>query len=549
MKKTVSQKSAAKIGLMGACSIIIASVVGVGIFFKNGGVFNNNNYNTVGVLLSWGLATVIALFTAFSYAEIVTVKGLKNANAGLAGWGAQLSGYNFGRMISITQSTFYYTAKLVAMGIMASVAIFQCVLAPLGHTKFDASLIGLNSNMTATISVIGGLVLVILFMSLNYFTAKFNSSYAKIATISKFLPIGMIIIIGLACGILAGKNLWTGWQYIGSGRFPYIEIDPTSDSLEMGGVLKSIPAILFAYDSFLVIGNVSNRIEEPNKNVPKAIVYSMIIAAVAQIGITIGEITIGTGSPYLVLYAALGGKTAGNWAYMLCVVILSVSIVIAACGVLNGLSGSGIAATQVLVDEKSIFGYQLVQKSKYKGNGNFGGFVIFGGFVLLIWTAIAIPSCILNTSNIYDGFSTLAVLFYFGIYGTVILGGLTNRISKKHEIHKVGYFVPFGVIAVVGCYFTFAYCVFYQFSTQVLFNPLGRDANSFGFAMVQEGYNKGKGLCNWQAACVFWSAAIFFLGYPFVNDLLIKLFDKRNPNQLIWEKTVKKSLSIQTRAK
>ncbi|MCQ2956507.1 MAG: hypothetical protein MJ233_01200 [Mycoplasmoidaceae bacterium] len=84
-KTSVSKKTAGKIGLVGSISLIIATVVGVGVFFKNGSVFNNNHHNAIGVLISWILAIVIALFTAFSFAEIVTVKGLRNPNAGLAG--------------------------------------------------------------------------------------------------------------------------------------------------------------------------------------------------------------------------------------------------------------------------------------------------------------------------------------------------------------------------------------------------------------------------------------------------------------------------------
>ncbi|MCQ3914523.1 MAG: amino acid permease [Mycoplasmoidaceae bacterium] len=101
---------------------------------------------------------------------------------------------------------------------------------------------------------------------------------------------------------------------------------------------------------------------------------------------------------------------------------------------------------------------------------------------------MAIPSCILDTSHIYDGFSTLAVLFYFGIYGMTVLGGLINRITNKNQVHKVGYFIPFGIIAVIGCFFAFGYCVFYQFSTQVAMGPELTNANSFGFAMVKSGF-------------------------------------------------------------
>jgi hypothetical protein len=48
----VSKSTAGKIGLFGAMSVIIGGVIGIGIFFKNNGVFNNNNGNAIGVLVS-----------------------------------------------------------------------------------------------------------------------------------------------------------------------------------------------------------------------------------------------------------------------------------------------------------------------------------------------------------------------------------------------------------------------------------------------------------------------------------------------------------------
>lgn len=539
-KSTVSAKTAGKIGLTGSISIIIASVVGVGIFFKNGGVFKNNGWNSTGVVLSWILAGIIALFTAFSYAEIVTVKGLKNANAGLAGWGDKLVGYNFGRHLNLAQSSFYYSSKTVAMGSYAAVAIFQIYYAALGENKFHAGLLfggdTTYDKYTTLIVMLVGMVLVMGFMCANLFSKKFGNYVAKGATIIKFFPILMIILIGLVFGILLGAGMWNN-TYIKQALYEYGEVTirwSDSRTFTIGGVFKSIPAILFAFDSFLVIGNVQGQVENPEKNVPKAIVFAMIIAGAAQILITVAEITMGTGNPYLLLRASL----TSNIAYIICVCFISVSIVIAALGVINGCCMAGMSATQALIDDKVIAGYRWADKLSQKRPG-LGGFTIYTLYCVFIWLVMFIPSIILNTSQIYDGFSTLAVLFFFGIYGIVILGGLINRKTGKHEIHKVGYFVPFGIVAVIGCFFTFGYCVFYQFGVQCAMNPMGTDANSFGFAMVQEGYRSGLGFYNWQAALVFWSAAIFFIVYPFLNDIAIVMTDRHYPYPLLWESSKK----------
>lgn len=551
MKTSVSQKTAGKIGLVGSISLIIATVLGVGVFFKNGSVFSNNGNNAWGVLISWILAIVIALFTAFSFAEIVTVKGLKNPNAGLAGWSEKMVGYNFGRHVSLTQSTFYYPAKFVAMATFGAVAIFEIYFAAAGQgTQFHAGMLwgeesgGPHSKYTALIVMSLAIFLIAAFMTANLISNKFGGVVSKGATIAKFVPIAMIIFIGIIFGALLGGGLWTAPDIPPNVVSELGTTENTSISaVDINGIFRSIPAILFAFDSFLVIGNVQKNVENPEKNVPLAIVISMIIAAVFQLLITIACITMGegAGNPFELLRMALDtdGYAHCHWAYVLCVVILAVSIVIATLGVMNSYSMAGIRATQALVDDKVVFGYRWASKLGNQ-NDKMPGFVIYAIFICFIFFAVAIPSCILNTSNIYDGFSTLAVLFYFAIYGTTVLFGLINRVTAKNMVNPVRSFVPFGIIAVIGCYFAFGYCVFYQFSTQVIQYPNLPDANSFGFAMVE-----GLKLNNWQAACVFWSAAIFFLGYPFLNDLLIKLTDKNYGQALLWQKA-KRSVSIQS---
>jgi amino acid transporter len=80
----MSNKTAGKIGLFGAMSVIIGGIIGIGIFFKNNNIFHNNNNNATGILLSWIITVLIALATAYSYGEIVSAKD-KNANSGLGG--------------------------------------------------------------------------------------------------------------------------------------------------------------------------------------------------------------------------------------------------------------------------------------------------------------------------------------------------------------------------------------------------------------------------------------------------------------------------------
>ena len=78
----ISVKKTRQIGLFTSIAIMISSVVGIGIFFKNGSIFRFNNFNDIGIIISWVFASLIALFTALSFAYITFSK---KSGSGIAG--------------------------------------------------------------------------------------------------------------------------------------------------------------------------------------------------------------------------------------------------------------------------------------------------------------------------------------------------------------------------------------------------------------------------------------------------------------------------------
>ncbi|MBQ6970400.1 amino acid permease [bacterium] len=80
----VTKQNAAKLGLMAAIMVIFGNVVGIGIFFKNKGVFAKNDSNPYGVLFAWIASAILVLFIALSFVEICSGKS-KNKTTGLGG--------------------------------------------------------------------------------------------------------------------------------------------------------------------------------------------------------------------------------------------------------------------------------------------------------------------------------------------------------------------------------------------------------------------------------------------------------------------------------
>jgi len=83
-----------------------------------------------------------------------------------------------------------------------------------------------------------------------------------------------------------------------------------------------------------------------------------------------------------------------------------------------------------------------------------------------------IPSVIINNDQIIDGVSNLAVLFFFVIYGTVVLMSMINhKTNHVPEARKQKAQVVVGAISVLGCYLAAGYCIFYEFIVQVGLDP------------------------------------------------------------------------------
>ncbi len=470
--------------------------------------------------MSWIIAACIALFTAFSFAEVVTCnKNKKLTNAGLGEWANQLCGYNLGRGVKIWQPCFYYIIKVFAMGMFAAAAMYEIVFSLNSESDWF-------QHNTMIVVMFSGLILIALFIFLTYFPQKFGQGFSKFTTIVKFIPFAAIILISLIFGIIsANGGLWTGH---------YEYVDGASGKFSITGIFESIPAILFAFDSFLVIGNVAKDVKDSKKNVSLAVVISMIIAASLELLITISEITIGTGDPYKVFYIVFGDGTL----YKISVAILSMFILIAALGVLNSLTIAGIYTMQSSINHEILFGSRRIKQFR-ANNPIIHGVIYFSCFIFAFFLAISIPSMILNTEQIFDGISNLAILFFFAIYATVVLFTFINRFTKKVEVNKFFLFYPSAIISIIGCYFAFGYCAFYQFFIEVIKSPTGTSSNSWGLAFLANA--RSTSLINWQCAAVFWAAAICFIGLPFLNDLLIKLTNKNYQHPLIWQKFKQKT--------
>ncbi|MBQ0045670.1 MAG: APC family permease [Mycoplasma sp.] len=543
----VKKETAGKFSLVAAILYIIGNVVGIGIFFKNGTVFRLNEGNYLGVLLAWIISIVIVLCMALSFAEVSTCK-MKNKNAGVGGWAAQFCGHAFGRYAKTGYSLIFWPANTFAIMFFAGEAILNCFAPMLGWDQVS----GYNYGTGTTAIIFGiGAALFVVFMLLNYFKANAMSKAGSIISFVKFAPILMVVVLGIVFGVMYNESgAWAGH---------FVQTETYSGEFTPMGIISAIPAILFAFEGYISVGNISGDIENSERNLSLAVVLGVAIISVLYLAVTIGCITAGTGNVYNLMHILLE-KGISEVAYQILTIIISIFIFICLIGCVNGMARGGISAYQSLAEEGALFKSKALLEAK-PGNKMFAGSILFFAMVMFWWVILVIPSSILNTDAMADGSSTSMVLCLYIIYGVTVLGGFVNRFSKKVEVKKQKLFPVTAVIGILGCVFMVFFVGFVQFLAAPIINinngliydgvatettPLWQGLKS-GWGMFVNapnclGIERAGGfyvLTNIEAMAWFWGMTVVMALLPIFNDLFIKWSGNKEHQQLIWQKNKK----------
>ncbi|MDE6289787.1 MAG: amino acid permease, partial [Ureaplasma sp.] len=362
----VSVKTAKKIGLVGSISLMIGSVIGIGIFFKNGSVFDTNNGNAIGILISWILASVIAFCTALSFAEI----GFgKRKGAGLAGSMEAMYGQKAGRFINFNQNFFYYGILNLSIALFTAEAVFNMVP-------------GLSNKIHVGFVFLLGAGLLVIVLVFNYLSVKWSTRFQLVASALKFLPLIAVALTGLIFGILNPENS----LFNPDSLYFKPESGPKfSNVLNFNSIIVALPGILFAFDSFLSFGTIKSEMKEPRKQVPLTIIIGMIIVIVFYLFITVGQIFAGTGkAPDLFNNVFKGNEIA----IKISSALLNVFILVSILGVLNSLILTGLRSFEQSIKSHLFYGYWLFNKIIQKKDDKLKSGMIIALFTYAFWFII-----------------------------------------------------------------------------------------------------------------------------------------------------------------
>ena len=285
------------LGFGSAISIVIGTIIGSGIFFKQASILDSAGSSTMAIA-AWIFGGVITLTAGLTIAEIGAQMPY---TGGLYVYVENLYGRICGFLAGWMQVIVYGPA------IIASVAGFMSMMI--------SNLFGIDAKWRIPVA----LITIIAIGLMNFLENNVAAAFSVITTIGKMIPIAAIIIFGL---------FWGHQDALGQ---TVSEVNRST-----GGFGVAVLATLFGYDGWILIANLGGEMKNPQKLLPKAIILGissvLVIYTLITIGIfrfipanmihSLGENT----TSYLATkaFGEIGGK------------LLSIGIIISMMGTLNG---------------------------------------------------------------------------------------------------------------------------------------------------------------------------------------------------------------------
>lgn len=297
MQQQPKEELKRSLGLWSALSIVIGTLIGSGIFFKQASVLDSAGSSSM-ALLAWIVGGVITLTAGLTVAEIGAQMPY---TGGLYVYIENIYGRIPGFLSGWMQVIVYGPA------IIASVAGFMSILM--------ANFFGLSAHWRIPLAVIT----IFAIAMMNMLENKVGAIFAIITTAGKLIPIAAIIIYGIFFGHENAISQTVTQVHQSAGNF---------------GV--AILATLFGYDGWILIANLGGEMKNPQKVLPKAIIIGITFVMVVYTSITFGVLrtipvdTIHKLGENTTTYMAVKmfGQVGGK--------LLSAGIIISMWGTLNG---------------------------------------------------------------------------------------------------------------------------------------------------------------------------------------------------------------------
>jgi APA family basic amino acid/polyamine antiporter len=265
------------LGLLAAISIIIGNVIGTGVFLK--ARVMTCNVGTPGwVVAAWIVAGLLSLAGALTYAELTAMRPMAGAqNVFLKETYGKPASFLFGWMQILIAKPGGQAAAAVAFAIglndfLGGQLSQKLTTIDLGFTSVELTILQLVAVMV-----------IIIFTTLNCASVSLTG---RIATALTFVKVALIIFVAAGAFILVAGD-FGHFSLANSGGAcegvsETVKVGSASYTF-LGGFAAAMLGALWGYDGWDNLTFVAGEVEDPKRNIPLAIIGSMLLIIVVYI--------------------------------------------------------------------------------------------------------------------------------------------------------------------------------------------------------------------------------------------------------------------------
>ncbi|KAH9515728.1 b(0,+)-type amino acid transporter 1 [Bulinus truncatus] len=232
-----------ELGLVGATSLVVGTIIGAGIFISPKGVLQNTG--------SVGLCLVVWI------------------TAGIISLGSSLCSAELGAMINLSGGTYTYI-RLGLGNLLAFMFVSQRIMVRnslslliqlLTFSKYTVSILPICGSPKSLEKMIAATTLVTLVM-VNMYSSRLAGRLTILTTVGKVFALLVIIVGGLF-------TISQGTTHELTSGFSGTKTDPSSIAL-------AFYSALWAYSGSSTINNLVEEIKSPSKNIPRAAIFGIV---------------------------------------------------------------------------------------------------------------------------------------------------------------------------------------------------------------------------------------------------------------------------------
>ncbi|MBR2675074.1 MAG: APC family permease [Mogibacterium sp.] len=249
----------AKLGFWSIVLLTINSIIGTGIFLSPGGVAKQSGGMAPFIYIC---AAVFAIMLALTFAS--ASKYTRESGAAYA-YVRTAFGDNAGLYVGITR----FVSASIAWGVMAT-----------GVIKTAFQILGYSSEeITFGMQTVGFIILMIVLFVVNVLGTKIFTWVSNLSTIGKCVALVIAILAGIIVAMKTGNHMAEINELVNDAG------EKVVPQMTSAGFVTALVAAFYAFTGFESVASGASDMEEPEKNLPRAIPVAIGIVAAIYFGI------------------------------------------------------------------------------------------------------------------------------------------------------------------------------------------------------------------------------------------------------------------------